>query len=139
LLIPLHKDKVILIGSVIATVIALTLNYFFVKKYGAVGSSIILVVSVLCANVYPFYYAIKNKLLIFPIRKLFINLMYSIPYIIICVAIKLLFENSIMVLLFAGLISLIYFTICQWFYLKNEFVIGVLKSFTLHLHLNYRK
>ena len=139
LLIPLHKDKVILFGSVIATVIALTLNYFFVKKYGAIGSSIILVVSVLCANVYPFYYAIKNKLLIFPVRQLFINLMYSIPYIIICVAIKLLFENSIIVLLFAGLISLIYFTICQWFYLKNEFVIGVLKSFTLHLHLNYRK
>lgn len=107
---PLRLDKEILIGTAVATVVALGSNYFMIKYFGAIGCSIVLVISVVVANVYPIYCLLKRKYMKLPVRLFVRHILAAIPYVLICVlAIYFGDNNSIISMIVAASCFAIYF------------------------------
>ena len=94
---PLKLDREILIGTAVATVIALTANYFMTKYWGAVGCSMVLVISVIIANLYPIYCLIKKKGFKLPIKVMSRQLFFALPYIVISFVAILLGRSNIII------------------------------------------
>lgn len=63
---PLGLDGAITVGTAVASVLSLPINYFMMKHFQAVGSAMVLVFSVLFANIYPLYVLFSKKYLSFP-------------------------------------------------------------------------
>lgn len=125
ILTPLQKDKAIFINSVIGACAGIALNLLLVPLFKSIGSSIVWFVSecvVLASSQYFVHKFIKVN---FPYKKLAINLLWSIPAILLCLLLKYNLKFSPFIdLSIAGLIVGSYFMIIQLFFLKNEFFIS---------------
>lgn len=70
----------------------------------------------------------KNNIIDFPWKSLLVNLLYSVPYLLIGYLVYLLSPGMIMEVLFVCLVSTSYFIFLNIFILKNNELIGVFKS-----------
>ncbi len=122
-LIPNHKDKILLTITPIVAFVGLTLNFFLVKKYGAIGTSVVMFISEFIGLFIGLIYSIKNNLFSFPINSTMSNIFYSIPYIFICYVISNLSLTSNSILIFAFCTSLFYFLFVQLKFIKNNLLI----------------
>ena len=86
ILIPMRKDRVILVTSAIGAFLGILVNILLVKRLGAVGSALVLLISETAGNLYSFFYVIRNGYLVFPTRKFLTFLLGSIPYVLCCLA-----------------------------------------------------
>lgn len=127
-LMPMKKDRAILIASLIGAGMGVLLNFILVGRYGSTGSAVVLLVSETAVTVWYLFIAIKNDIIDFPWKTLQLNLLYSIPYLLLCYGSTLLFKNTIPALLAAGFSSAIYFIMIQKYILKNTDLLGVLKA-----------
>ena len=127
-LMPQNKDKSILMASIIGACLGVISNFLFVQKYGSVGSSIVLLVSELTVTTYYIYIVKKNKTIEFPWEQCLKHLTWSIPYILICILIKYLFENPVFILLYAGFFSILYFIIVNMIIIKNPAISKIFNS-----------
>lgn len=122
-LIPLKKDKAVLLASVIGAATAVLFNIIFVGQLGAIGSALVLLCSEICSDIFAFGYAIKKRVLTLPWCFIVKRLISSIPYIAICyTAGKCLNLNNIATLLIALLICGFYFVVESLFVLKLPIV-----------------
>ena len=80
-----RMDKPILIGAIFAAAISIILNLFLLKPFGAIGASIVLAVSVLCANIYPIYKLIQSKIVSLPWHVFIAHLKISLPYVLLAI------------------------------------------------------
>jgi O-antigen/teichoic acid export membrane protein len=126
LLMPLNKDKAIFINSVIGAVIGIALAVVLVKNFHSVGSSIVWVCSELSILISASFFVKKYIGIHIPYKMVVVKFIYAIPYIIICYAVVSLFYNSIVMFSVAGVASLIYFIIDDFYLSKNNFIKGVL-------------
>lgn len=107
---PLKLDKEILIGTAVSTVLALSVNYFMTKYLGAVGCSMVLVFSVIIANLYPIYCLIKKKGFKLPVKVISRQFIFALPYIIISfLAIIVGKSNTFMSMIIAAVCYGIYY------------------------------
>lgn len=118
-LMPMQKDKSILTASIIGASIGFISNLLLVRTYGCIGTGIVLLISELSVTSYYTYSVRKNKIIDFPWKLCLKNLIWSIPYVLICCWAILLFKNPIFMLVFAGIVSIIYFIIIQQYVLNN--------------------
>lgn len=86
ILIPMRKDRVILIASAIGAFLGILINVLLVKRLGAVGSALVLLISETAGNLYGFLYVVRKGDLLFPTRKFLTFLVGSIPYVLCCLA-----------------------------------------------------
>ena len=118
--IPHSLDKYITIGTAIASVISIPLNYYLVKDFGALGSSIVLVFSIIIANALPIYVLLQKKILKFP-KDIFVKqIINTIPYFIISIAFVLIhLENPFAHLIWvSGLYTIVFLFINKSLILK---------------------
>lgn len=127
-LMPLRKDKLILTASIIGATIGILLNLILVKTFGSTGTAIVLLVSETSVTSYYIYVVSKNKIFTFPWRIFAHNLLYSIPYILVCYLSSQLFDRPIFILMVAGFVSLTYFVLINIYILKNAELLGILHS-----------
>lgn len=120
---PLKLDREILIGSAIATVFALLLNYPMAKHMGAVGCTFVLVLSVIVSNIYPIVCLFRRRLFISPWRTIFDSVALSVPYVFFCLIIRTIVNNSVIALFISAFICLTYF-----FIVKRSFLIELFTS-----------
>lgn len=109
LLIPLKKDNYVLICSGIGATIGLTANLLLVPHYQSVGSAIVWVISEISILIIAGYFVHQIIQITFPYRQLFYQLLYSIPYALICYGSSLSGYASWIILLLAGTGCGIYF------------------------------
>ncbi len=83
-LIPMKKDKVVLISASAAAAVGVAANVCLVGRYGAVGSAISVVAAELTGNSINFAYAIRKGLLLFPVRAFIRQCVITVPYIVMC-------------------------------------------------------
>ena len=133
LLLPLKKDKIILIGSMIAASAALILDFTIVRDLGALGSAFVLIISVLLSNVIPWTYALKRTVFEFDYKYFGKELFLSVPYILICVACNFLISDSFVSLIIASIISLLYFIAINIICRKNMYIINTLPERVINL------
>ena len=92
--IPMGLDRQITIGTAIAALMSIPLNYFMMKNYQSIGCSCVLVFSVILANAYPIYILFSRRYLDYP-EKIFISgLIRSFPYLVISI-LALIIKNSV--------------------------------------------
>jgi len=126
LLMPLNKDKAIFINSLIGAVIGISLAVILVKNLHSVGSSIVWVCSEFSILISASYFVKKYVGINVPYKMIAFKFLYAVPYILICYGVISFFNNSIIMLLIAGLSSLIYFIIDDIYLSRNNFIKGTL-------------
>ncbi len=121
IIIPKGFDGVTLRASMIGAVIGILLNVVLTTQYYSIGTCITLVLTELCVTGFYIRFVIKNNLIIFDFKLLRKHIGWSLPYIIFCLASKIIAgENSLVALSTAFGICLIYFIISQKYLIKNS-------------------
>jgi O-antigen/teichoic acid export membrane protein len=128
ILMTIKKDNELLIASVIGGVIGLVLNILLVPRFHEVGTSYVLLVSEIAVTIALYYFTVKLSAFRIPYKFLLMNLVCSIPYLVICYLFSIAFNNPFWVLAASGFVSLLYFTISQLFIIKSDFVLDFFNS-----------
>jgi O-antigen/teichoic acid export membrane protein len=109
-LIPLKKDKVLLITSFIGASSSILLNLLLTKKLGAMGSAIILVSCEVLVTSFYFYTIRRLNIIPLPrIKGIVEGLVRSIPYIIVCVLTLWFLDSHVLQTVVAGGVSVFVF------------------------------
>lgn len=118
-----RMDKPILYGTIFAALFSIIANFLLLKPFGAVGSSIVLALSVICASSYPIYKLLKSKVVQIPWRVFVTHFKLSFPYFILAGFESCLPTNAY---LFHGLIIVLAF--CYFFLIKGRHIISLIKK-----------
>lgn len=131
ILMPMKKDKVILVGSLAGACVGILSNIIWVRSYGAVGTALTLLSAEIVGDFCGFYYVLKTKTICFPWKRLGGYLLASIPYIFVCLMIKPFGLNYFLELLLSAFACAVYFLVMNYFIIKNQLIrnIVVRKSF----------
>lgn len=121
-LIPLKKDNVLFISSLVGAIMGISANIILVKSHGAVGSALVLLVSEIFGNLITFAYALKKKYIQFPFKEFLSNLLGSIPYLIICILTLRFVENFYLQIVTGMLLCIIYFVILNAWIIKGTII-----------------
>ena len=108
ILLPLRKDRVILLSSIIGAVTGILVNILLVGKYGAVGSAIVMLCSELAGNLLGFVYSIRRGYLRFPLKQAGVFLLGGLPYILCCLPGRFIY-GCFPALLVTSVLCLLYF------------------------------
>lgn len=105
-----HKlDKEIFIGTLMGTILALSVNYSMINNWGAIGAAVVLVISVIVANIYPIAMIFQKKLIPIPSAIFFRQLLLSIPYCIICFLSAFIPGNKYIIMVIISIICVTYY------------------------------
>ena len=131
-LVPLKKDNILFIGSLVGAIMGISANILLVKSYGAIGSAVVLLVSELFGNMVTFIYAINKKYISFPLKKLVSNLLGSVPYLLVCILTLRIIEDFYFQIIVGMLLCAMYFIILNVWIIKgtiiNHYIVEKVKS-----------
>ena len=133
ILMPLKKDSIILLGSIIGAIVGIASNIVLVKEYGAVGTALTLLLSELSCALCAFIYVTTKEIIKFPWRKMMNYLLASIPYVILCYIAYLIIDNYIYSLLISVILSALYYIFLNVIIIKNTLVINFINSLKARL------
>lgn len=108
ILLPLRKDRIILLSSIIGAATGILVNILLVGRLGAVGSAIVMLCSELAGNLFGFVYALRGGYLRFPLKQAGVFLIGSLPYALCCLP-GLFIDGYFPALLVTGVLCLLYF------------------------------
>ncbi|MBR6858651.1 MAG: flippase [Bacteroidales bacterium] len=108
ILLPLRKDRIILLSSIIGAATGILVNILLVGKYGAVGSAIVMLCSELAGNLLGFVYSIRRGYLHFPLKQAVVFLLGALPYILCCLP-GIFIDGCFPALLVTSVLCLLYF------------------------------
>lgn len=84
ILMPLRKDKVLFIASLLGAIFSLIINITLIPYLRSVGTAIVLLCSEFLVTIVYLRYILKNRMLEMPWNILWQNFLYSLPCILIC-------------------------------------------------------
>ncbi len=127
--IPNSKDKIILVAAVIGAIIGVSLNILFVTKYAAIGTAMTLVCTELSVTLFYLVYVLRTKMITIDVRLLLKHVLFSTPYMVICMMCINIDTVPYIRLGICMLICLLYFIIEHIYLLKTELVLGIVNKF----------
>lgn len=83
-LMPMKRDKILLMASIIGAAISLLINILAVSRVASIGSAIVLLCSEMVVTVTYIVYVLFHRLAIIPLSAILKNLLYSLPCIAVC-------------------------------------------------------
>ena len=84
-LLPMKKDRILFIASLLGASISLVINILVVPKLQSVGSAIVLLSSELVVTLVYVIYALWNKLIAnISLKTIWMNISYSLPAVMVC-------------------------------------------------------
>lgn len=117
---PLRRDKVLLLASFVGAIVSLIINICVVSQLRSVGSAIVLLSAETVVTATYIIYALKVHIFNFPISKIVRSILLSTPCGIICLLCAFYIENSYISLLCSMIFS---FLVLSLFYRKNILII----------------
>lgn len=127
-LMPLRKDKYIFTGASAGAIVGILANILLVKSMASIGSAWVWVVSELVVMVVSQYFVHKSAGFGFPLKKLLVNILVSIPCLLVCICILEFVDNYIASLAVGALALAVYYGIVYVRICKDDMIIGLLKS-----------
>ena len=125
MLMPLKKDRAILINSVWGGGCALLLNFLLVPKFESVGSAFVWVISELIVLFSAQYFISKYAKFEFPLSKFVGRIVSSLPIIIVFLLLKKRIDNnSILQPIIISIVISLYYYVLEVKLFKNEIVIS---------------
>jgi O-antigen/teichoic acid export membrane protein len=130
ILIPINKDFTILKYALIGAICSCLLNVFFVEKFQSIGTSFVLFISESIITLCLLCAVFKYTSFRFPLKLFTRHLLYAIPYLVICLGIKLLYLNSYLTLMCSTILCVIYFYFSQIVLIKNPIISDISEIFS---------
>ena len=127
-LIPMKKDFIVLLGSVLGAFSGVVLNILLVERFGAVGTAIVMLLCEILGNIVGFIYAIKKDLFVFPFKHFIIYIFGSIPYLLLFYFSSDMFEDDLICIMTAMISCLIYFFIFHLFIYKGSYTTSFINN-----------
>jgi len=127
--IPLHKDNVLLVTASFAAVVGILCNVYLDAKYGAIGAACTILFSETVGCIGGLIYITKKKIYRFPFKSLLLHLLMAAPCFVIMWIVGEFIENFYYKNISFGVLCLIYFSISNVFFLKNEFILNLMSKF----------
>ena len=121
ILMPMRKDKVVLLASILGAVISICVNIFLVHKIYSVGTALVLLCSELTVTTTYVIYTSRQKLFKCSLITILKNLVLSLPCAVICVVCKAWITNDYLSVCIAVFVSVLCWILMQ---IKSQTVIG---------------
>lgn len=121
-LMPLKKDRSILVNSVIGATVGLTLNFLIVPRLESTGTAIVWVLSEMSVLIIAQFYMQKYMGICFPYKQFLLNVLFVVPLSLLDWVISYLPFNSFVHILSAIAITSIYVLALHLCFLKNSVV-----------------
>ena len=132
MLMPLKKDKAILVNSIIGAVVGVLFNLILVPHLKSVGSAIVWIASELAVMLSAQYFINKYIAFHFPWKKFISRIATALPIVGLCVLIRIFDFNFVFTALFGlSVIALYYFVLERYFY-KNEYLVLFINKLVRH-------
>lgn len=119
------KNAPILITSTIGAVVGVSLNILFTPRMGAIGSAIAWGISELAVLAAGIFYVKKNLGIKVDYRNVFVNLLWSLLYILPLCGVLYLHLSFWGNLLLSGVVTTVIFAVINLYLCKNEQIIDV--------------
>lgn len=138
ILMPFRKDSSLLNNALICATITILLNAILVKRFGAIGSAIVWVVSELTLLTLSLRTVSTFLYLKFPTKILFKQILSYLPLCILIYIIKLIICDIIVEFIVGSLFAIMYVALIQIYYFKDPTIVSIIKKAT-HLFLKDNK
>lgn len=129
-LMPLKRDKAILINSVIGAIVGIGLNILLVNQFGSLGSSIVWFFSELGVMLSALYFS-KKEISLYELKSIPKNLCFCIPPVIVCQIIKLLNLHFFIALILATFLVCLYYMYLYVYVVKDKIIISIIPQSVL--------
>lgn len=116
ILLPMKKDKVLFIASILGASVSLLINIFIVPHMWSIGSAIVLLCAEMVVTLAYAAYTSWNKLVKIPLAIIGKNILYSLPPAVICCFFVQFVKNA-----FCSVVLALLFSICCWMLLQMLF------------------
>ena len=131
-LIPLKKDNNILFISIIGATVGIILNFILVKRYQAIGSAYVLMISETIVCILLLFASYQYASIKIPFKEIINNIFAYVPLILLLWLSKTFINiHFIWELLLSGIVTIIYLVSIQYYVLKNTTVIHLLHKYIL--------
>lgn len=109
ILMPMKKDKILLVASAAGAIISLIINFTIVPSLGCIGSAFVLLCAEMSITIIYIIYAIKHKMIDIPVHIILKKVIYAIPVLLICLISSYIFTNTLLILLVSMFLLTIYY------------------------------
>lgn len=127
MLVPMKKDRAILINSFAGASVALILNFIIVPLMASVGSAIVWIASEFAVAISAQYFINKYIGYKVPIKKISYRIISTIPIIVICYMMTLCISNSYVLMILGSVLVIFYYLVYESIIMKNELVVSNMK------------
>ena len=129
-LMPLRKDKEVMINSTVGACVSVILNYLLVSRLQSIGSAIVWVCSEFVILILSQIVLTRNIHISFPFKAFIKNCLGYLPLAIILLILTRLMSNVnyIIALLISGIVMVVYTLLLQICLLKNTIIINFIHS-----------
>lgn len=124
-LMPLGKDKAVLINSILGASIGILMNVLLVPSLKSIGSSLVWVIAEITVLCSAQYFISKYIKLTFPYRKILFNLSLAIPVSILCLIISTIDMSNTAIVILGIILIISYYALINMKVIKNEMVISL--------------
>lgn len=132
-LLPLDKNKSVLINAIVGALVGVILSFMIVGKFKSVGSTIVWTVSEVCVLFSASIFIRKYLNYKFPFKLLFKEVMSYVPLLIVLILTHNILTSSILDVLLGGIITLVYTFIIQRYIFKQKEIVDLTRSVTKFL------
>lgn len=105
ILMPMKKDRVLLMASIIGAIVSLLINLLVVPYVASVGSAVVLLCSEMVVAATYVVYVLSHRLARIPIRIVWENICYSLPGVLVCWGCSRWIENEFVVVVCAVILA----------------------------------
>lgn len=134
MLTPMKKDSAILINSIIGAVIGLSANILIVGKFGAVGTSIVWVVSELSVLTSAQFFINKYIGFKLPFKAFIVRCVWYLPAAIIALLLNKAIDNVFLSLGLVTIVSCLHCAFVELVVMKNEILLNYWNLFKSRIH-----
>ena len=120
ILIALKKDRVILVNAIIGAIVGVMVNLLIVKSMGCVGSSLAWLLSEVSVMISAVMVAKRYFPLSSTTKKILVNILYSIPAVIVCLALKHFDPSHLRAMFVASFFVAAYYGCLHLFVIKDK-------------------
>lgn len=128
ILMPLKKDKEILINSFIGAFAGVLVNILLVQKMGSIGSAIVWSISELCVMLSAIYFVNKNFQMSWIKKKLLYNLLLMIPAFMACYVLRHFILNQYLAFVVSIVLITVYYGYIYIKVFKDALIISILPN-----------
>jgi O-antigen/teichoic acid export membrane protein len=134
LLVPLRKDRAIVLAGLAGVVTWCVMTIILVPKFQSVGTTIVWLLAELTVLLFALVEVRRSLAIRFPLTLFFISCLTAIPYLIIGYLVMQCSPHSLTRLLICMLLFVIYATLLEALYFKTGILSSCLRFFHLQSH-----